>query len=76
MQLRHDRLVDNWQRIALGQLHHQLRQNLIAPLTRFVIARVVAELPNLPQCPTFHIAINVGASAAAARYHRSRRCGH
>ena len=38
------------------------RQNLIAPLTRFVIARVVAELPNLPQCPAFHIAINVAAS--------------
>jgi EAL domain-containing protein (putative c-di-GMP-specific phosphodiesterase class I) len=38
------------------------RQNLIAPLTRFVLAKVVAELPNLPQCPSFHIAINVAAS--------------
>lgn len=38
------------------------RQNLIAPLTRFVIARVVEELPKLPQSPSFHIAINVAAS--------------
>jgi sensor c-di-GMP phosphodiesterase-like protein len=38
------------------------RQNLIAPLTRFVLAKVVDELPNLPQCPSFHIAINVAAS--------------
>ncbi|MDZ7278226.1 EAL domain-containing protein [Pantoea eucrina] len=38
------------------------RQNLIAPLTRFVIARVVEALPSLPQCPHFHIAINVAAS--------------
>ncbi len=39
-----------------------LSQNLIAPLTRFVLAKVVDELPNLPQCSSFHIAINVAAS--------------
>lgn len=38
------------------------RQNLIAPLTRFVINKVVERLPYLPGCPTFHIAINVAAS--------------
>ncbi|MFS2225574.1 EAL domain-containing protein [Pantoea sp. B65] len=38
------------------------RQNLIAPLTRFVINEVVSQLPSLPDCPTFHIAINVAAS--------------
>ncbi|HCW97490.1 MAG TPA: cyclic diguanylate phosphodiesterase, partial [Pantoea sp.] len=38
------------------------QQNLIAPLTRFVIEKAVAQLPNLPRCPSFHIAINVAAS--------------
>ena len=38
------------------------RQNLIAPLTRFVIARAVEALPQLPQSSAFHIAINVAAS--------------
>lgn len=38
------------------------QQNLIAPLTRFVIDKAVAQLPNLPRCPSFHIAINVAAS--------------
>ncbi|QKJ87363.1 cyclic diguanylate phosphodiesterase [Paramixta manurensis] len=38
------------------------RQNLIAPLTRFVISETVRHLPTLPACPTFHIAINVAAS--------------
>lgn len=38
------------------------RQNLIAPLTRFVLNQVVAHLPILPRCPSFHIAINVAAS--------------
>ncbi len=38
------------------------RHNLIAPLTRFVINEVVRYLPELPACPTFHIAINVASS--------------
>lgn len=38
------------------------RQNLIAPLTRFVITEVVRQLPQLPGCAGFHIAINVAAS--------------
>ncbi len=38
------------------------RQNLIAPLTRFVLREVVRQLPQMPACPTFHIAINVAAS--------------
>ncbi|MEM6159082.1 EAL domain-containing protein [Erwinia sp. P6884] len=38
------------------------RQNLIAPLTRFVMSEVVRHLPELPTSPTFHIAINVAAS--------------
>ena len=38
------------------------RQNLIAPLTRFVINEVVNHLPSLPECPSFHIALNVAAS--------------
>ena len=38
------------------------RQNLIAPLTRFVIDKAVAQLPHLPRCASFHIAINVAAS--------------
>lgn len=38
------------------------RQNLIAPLTRFVLNEVVRYLPELPCSPTFHIAINVAAS--------------
>jgi len=38
------------------------RQNLIAPLTRFVLARAAEALPQLPQSSAFHIAINVAAS--------------
>ncbi|PKH26903.1 cyclic diguanylate phosphodiesterase [Enterobacterales bacterium CwR94] len=38
------------------------RQNLIAPLTRFVLSEVVEHLPSLPTTPGFHIAINVAAS--------------
>jgi len=38
------------------------RQNLIAPLTRFVISEAVQHLPELPACADFHIAINVAAS--------------
>ncbi|WP_338556335.1 EAL domain-containing protein [Erwinia sp. E_sp_B04_7] len=38
------------------------RQNLIAPLTRFVLREVVRHLPQMPACPSFHIAINVAAS--------------
>ncbi|MGE9549977.1 EAL domain-containing protein [Erwinia amylovora] len=38
------------------------RHNLIAPLTRFVLSEVVRQLPVLPTCPTFHIAINVASS--------------
>ncbi len=38
------------------------RQNLIAPLTRFVLREIVRHLPLMPSCPTFHIAINVAAS--------------
>lgn len=38
------------------------RQNLIKPLTRFVLNEVVRELPQLPDDPAFHIAINVAAS--------------
>ncbi len=38
------------------------RQDLIAPLTRFVLSEVVRHLPLLPSCPRFHIAINVAAS--------------
>lgn len=38
------------------------RQNLIAPLTRFVIAEVVRHLSQLPATRDFHIAINVAAS--------------
>ncbi|MBE5254283.1 EAL domain-containing protein [Mixta mediterraneensis] len=38
------------------------RQNLIAPLTRFVFNQAVAHLPQLPRCPSFHIAVNVAAS--------------
>lgn len=38
------------------------RQNLIAPLTRFVITEVVRHLPQLPTTSGFHIAINVAAS--------------
>ncbi|MEJ4044461.1 EAL domain-containing protein [Erwinia sp. SLM-02] len=38
------------------------RQNLIAPLTRFVISEAVRHLPELPMRSSFHIAINVAAS--------------
>ncbi len=38
------------------------RQNLIKPLTRFVLNRVVDALPDLPHSPDFHIAVNVAAS--------------
>jgi len=38
------------------------RHNLIAPLTRFVIKEAVRQLPQLPHCAGFHIAINVAAS--------------
>lgn len=38
------------------------RQNLIKPLTRFVLNEVVRQLPQLPDDPAFHIAINVAAS--------------
>jgi len=38
------------------------RQNLIAPLTRYVINEVVSQLPSLPDTPDFHIALNVAAS--------------
>ncbi len=38
------------------------RQNLIAPLTRFVMREAIRHLPLLPARPTFHIAINVAAS--------------
>lgn len=38
------------------------RQNLIAPMTRFVLREIVRHLPQMPNCPTFHIAINVAAS--------------
>ena len=38
------------------------RQNLIAPLTRFVIGEAVRHLPSLPARNSFHIAINVAAS--------------
>ncbi|MCH9297684.1 EAL domain-containing protein [Pantoea allii] len=38
------------------------RQNLIEPLTRFVLNRVVDALPDLPHSPHFHIAVNVAAS--------------
>ncbi|MGD9424985.1 EAL domain-containing protein [Pantoea sp. NSTU24] len=38
------------------------RQNLIKPLTRFVLNEVVSALPQLPEDPDFHIAINVAAS--------------
>lgn len=38
------------------------RQNLIAPLTRFVITEMVAHLPVMPRCKSFHVAINVAAS--------------
>ncbi|MEN5015278.1 EAL domain-containing protein [Erwinia sp. Eh17-17] len=38
------------------------RQNLIAPLTRFVISEAVRHLPELPACKSFHVAINVAAS--------------
>ena len=38
------------------------RQNLIKPLTRFVLNEVVSQLPLLPTDPAFHIAINVAAS--------------
>ncbi|WP_075181970.1 EAL domain-containing protein [Pantoea sp. 1.19] len=38
------------------------RQNLIAPLTRYVLSDVVAHLPLLPRQPNFVIAINVAAS--------------
>lgn len=38
------------------------RQNLIAPLTRFVISETVRHLPDLPMRSSFHIAINVAAS--------------
>ncbi|WP_374058182.1 EAL domain-containing protein [Candidatus Pantoea persica] len=38
------------------------RQNLIAPLTRFVIDKTVAQRPNLPRCSSFHITIKVAAS--------------
>lgn len=38
------------------------RQNLIAPLTRFVINEAVSYLPQLPDTPNFYIAINVAAS--------------
>ena len=38
------------------------RQNLIAPLTRFVIGETVRQLPLLPHCSRFHIALNVAAS--------------
>ncbi|NIF21859.1 EAL domain-containing protein [Candidatus Pantoea multigeneris] len=38
------------------------RHNLIAPLTRFVISKVVEQLPQLPQRSDFHIALNVAAS--------------
>ncbi|WP_288475504.1 cyclic diguanylate phosphodiesterase [uncultured Pantoea sp.] len=38
------------------------RQNLIKPLTRFVLNEVVIALPQLPEDPDFHIAINVAAS--------------
>ncbi|MFG1172348.1 EAL domain-containing protein [Erwiniaceae bacterium CAU 1747] len=38
------------------------RQNLIAPLTRFVISEAVRHLPLLPLRSSFHIAINVAAS--------------
>ncbi|WP_034944816.1 EAL domain-containing protein [Erwinia oleae] len=38
------------------------RQNMIAPLTRFVLSEVVRHLPDLPACTSFHIAINVAAS--------------
>lgn len=43
--------------IPLAEQH-----NLIIPLTRFVLRRVVAQLPTLPQTADFHIAINVAAS--------------
>ncbi|KAA5923972.1 EAL domain-containing protein [Pantoea sp. Bo_2] len=38
------------------------RQNLIKPLTRFVLNEVVRQLPQLPDDSAFHIAINVAAS--------------
>ena len=38
------------------------RQNLIAPLTRFVLSEAVRHLPQLPPHANFHIAINVAAS--------------
>ena len=38
------------------------RQNLIKPLTRFVLNEVVRQLPQLPDDRDFHIAINVAAS--------------
>lgn len=38
------------------------RQNLISPLTRFVLREIVRQLPSMPACPSFHIAINVAAS--------------
>ncbi len=42
------------------------RQNLVAPLTRFVLTEAVRYLPRLPQRADFHIAINV----AASHFHR------
>lgn len=38
------------------------RQNLIAPLTRFVISETARYLPELPERRSFHVAINVAAS--------------
>lgn len=38
------------------------RQDLIAPLTRFVISETARYLPALPMRKSFHIAINVAAS--------------
>lgn len=38
------------------------RENLIAPLTRFVLHEIVKSLPVLPTSTSFHIAINVAAS--------------
>lgn len=38
------------------------RQNLITPLTRFVISEAIRYLPILPATPSFYIALNVAAS--------------
>lgn len=61
-------LLLRWQSARQGWVSPDLfiplaeRNNLIAPLTRYVLKELVRQLPTLPQKADFHIAINVASS--------------